>query len=125
MWWLAWMPVKTLYNLVASVIGLATISGSVATTTSADVPGGTKVANSLGATDTTTIVMDGENAPVIKTYEQISDEIKDEDDVLDKIDQMVKGDQPDAENEAPEEYDGPRNPKKRMWEEPVERHDEL
>lgn len=119
------MPVKTLYNLVASFIGLATISGSMATTTSAVVPGGTKGANVPGATDTASIVMDGEDASVMKTYEQISDEMKDEDNVLDKINQMVKGDQPDTQNEAPEEYDGPRNPKKRMWEEPVARRDEL
>lgn len=116
------MPLKTLYNLVASVIGLATISSSVATTTSAITPGGTKVANVPGATDTATIVMDGEDAPVMKTYEQVSEEMKDEDSVLDKINQMVKGDQPDPQNQAAEEYDGPRNPKKRMWE---KGHDEL
>ncbi|EEA19068.1 Protein transport protein sec20 [Talaromyces marneffei ATCC 18224] len=125
MWWLAWMPVKTLYNLVASVIGLATISSSVATTTSVVGTGGTAVANVPGGTDTPTIVMDGENAPVMKTYEQISDDIKDEDSVLDKINEMVKGDQPGTQNEAAEEYDGPRNTKKRMWEESEERRDEL
>lgn len=119
------MPVKTLYNLVASVIGLATISSSVATTTSAVAPGDTKAANVPGATGTASIIMDGEEAPVMKTYEQISDEIKDEDTVLDRIKQMVKGDQPDTQNGPAEEYDGPRNPKKRMWEEPVEGHDEL
>jgi protein transport protein SEC20 len=121
MWWLAWMPVKMLYNLVASFIGLATISSSVATTTSV----GTKIADIPRATDTATIVMDGEDAPVMKTYEQLSDDMKDEDSVLDKINRMVKGNQPDTENEAAEEYDGPRNPKKRMWEEPVEQRDEL
>lgn len=118
------MPVKMLYNLVASIIGLATISGSIATTTSGVASGSTKVTDVPVATNTASIAMDGEEAPVMKTYEQISDEIKDEDSVLDKINQMVRGDQPDAQNEA-EEYDGPRNPKKRMWEEPVEQHDEL
>lgn len=117
------MPVKMLYNLVASVIGLATISGSVATTTSAVAAGGTKVANVPAGTDTATIVMSGEEAPIMKTYEQVSDEMKDEDNVLDKINQMVNGDKADTQDEA--EYDGPRNPKKRMWEEPVEGHDEL
>jgi protein transport protein SEC20 len=115
------MPMKMLYNLVASVIGLATISSSVATT-SAVAPSGTKVADVSGTTGTASIIMDGEEAPVVKTYEQISDEIKEEDSVLGKINQMVKGDQPDTQNEAAEEYDGPRNPKKRMWE---KGHDEL
>lgn len=118
------MPLKMLYNLVASVIGLATVSGSVATTTSAVGAGGTKVIDVPAGTDAATVVIDGEEVPVMKTYEQISDEMKDEDSVLDKIKQMVNGDQSDTQNEA-EEYDGPRNPKKRMWEEPVEQHDEL
>lgn len=119
------MPIKTLYNLVASVIGLATISSSVATTTSAGGAGGTKVADVPGTTGTASMIMDGEEAPVMKTYEQVSEEMKDEDSVLDKINQMVKGDQPDAQNEAAKEYDGPRNPKKRMWEKPMDGHDEL
>lgn len=119
------MPLKTLYNLVASVVGLATISGSVATTNSAVGAGGTQVADIPGATDTATIVMDGEEAPVMKTYEQVSEEMKDEDSVLDKINEMVKGDQPDTQMNEAEEYNGPRNPKKRMWEEHEERHDEL
>lgn len=118
------MPLKMLYNLVASVIGLATISGSVATTTSAVGAGGTIVADIPAGTDAATIVVNGEEAPVVKTYEEISDEMKDEDTVLDKINQMVNGDRSDTQNEG-EEYDGPRNPKKRMWEEPVEQHDEL
>lgn len=115
------MPMKMLYNLVASIIGLATISSSVATT-SAVAPSDTNVANAPGATNTASIIMDGEEAPVMKTYEQVSGEMKDEDSVLDKINQMVKGDQRDTQNEAAEEYDGPRNPKKRMWE---KGHDEL
>lgn len=118
------MPVKMLYNLVASVVGLATISGSVATTTSA-VVSGTQVTTIPGGTETASIVLNGKDAPVMKTYEQISEEIEHEDNVLDKINHMVKGDQPDAQYEPAEEYDGPRNPKKRMWEEPAERRDEL
>ena len=119
------MPVKMLYNLVASVIGLATISSSVATTTSAVVLDGTKIAEVPGATNAATVSIDGEEAPVKKSYDQITDEMKNEDDVLDKINKMVNGDQIDTQSKAPEEYDGPRNPKKRVWEEPMERRDEL
>ncbi|EED12315.1 protein transport membrane glycoprotein Sec20, putative [Talaromyces stipitatus ATCC 10500] len=121
MWWLAWMPVKMIYNVVASVIGLATISESIATTTSA-VISATQVTSLPGETETASIVMDGADAPVMKTYEQVSAETENENSVLDKINHMVKGDQ---QHETAEEYDGPRNTKKRMWEEPVERRDEL
>jgi hypothetical protein len=116
MWWLAWMPVKMIYRTVTSVIGVAT----VASTTSALVSSGTQVATASASapapagTDTATVVMEGKDAPVVATAQET-----DEDSVLETINNIVKED-PDGVHD-----DGERNPKKRMWEEPVARRDEL
>lgn len=133
MWWLAWLPVKTLYNLIASVVGLATIAGTSATITS--VAANVNTAHTYETipprgTEQARVLTNEDEIPVMKTYEQASEDQAHEDGVLEKINQIVKGDnQPNAQQEAEAaEYDGPRNPKKRVWEEEPDssqNHDEL
>ncbi|OKL57609.1 hypothetical protein UA08_07295 [Talaromyces atroroseus] len=92
MWWLAWMPVKMIYRFVASVFGVATFSGSVATTTSALVSGGTQVANAHAGTETATAVIEGKDAPVVVTAQG-----SDEDSVLEEINNIIADEHLDAE----------------------------
>lgn len=115
------MPIKIVYNLIASVIGVATFSGSVATTSA--IISGTQVSTASSATNTATVKMEGEDAPVITGYNPGSEDQVNGDGVIDKINKMVDFDQ--HGDEEAEEYDDPRNSKKRMWEEPVARQDEL
>ncbi|KAH8694055.1 hypothetical protein BGW36DRAFT_418639 [Talaromyces proteolyticus] len=101
MWWLAWMPVRTLYRFFASVLGVAGFSGAVTTTSAI-----------------------GENAPVLETPDSRTGKESEEDNIMKKIGKMA-GKETTSDNERYEDYDGPRNPKKRMWEEDVTRKDEL
>lgn len=107
------MPVKMIYRTVTSVIGVAT----VASTTSALVSSGTQVATASASApapavmDTATVVIEGKDAPVVATAQET-----DEDSVLETINNIVKEEHPDGVHD-----DGERNPKKRMWEEPVAR----
>jgi protein transport protein SEC20 len=121
MWWLAWMPVRTLYRLFASVLGVASVSGAV-TTTSAIVSDTQTSAIPTGTA--ATVSLEGENAPVMETPGSRRDKEEQDDNV---VDQLGKMDSASAghDNEAYEDYDGPRNPKKRTWEEDVTRKDEL
>lgn len=110
------MPIKMVYRLFASVLGVTVFSGSVATTTSAIVSSGsTQVAAATAHTgsDTAKVVLEGEDAPVASI-----DTETEGDDVLDKINNIVEADGPD-------DSEAGQNPKKRMWEEPVGGNDEL
>lgn len=121
MWWLAWMPVRSLYRLFASILGVAGVSGAV-TTTSAIVSGAQ--VSSIPTGTAATVSLEGENAPVMETPGSAQDKVQQDDRMVDKLGKM---DEANAghDNDAYEDYDEPRNPKKRTWEEDVTRKDEL
>lgn len=124
MWWLAWMPVRTLYRIFASVLGVAGVSSAV-TTTSAIVSG--KQTSAIPSGTAATVVLEGENAPVMETPGSRRDKEEQDDSVVEQLGKMAEPDSASAgdDNEGYEDYDGPRNPKKRTWEEDVTRKDEL
>lgn len=118
------MPVRTLYRLFASVLGVAGVSGAV-TTTSAIVSGTQTSAIPTGTA--ATVSLEGENAPVMETPGLAPKKEEQDDRMVEQLGKMGEADSASAghDNDAYEDYDGPRNPKKRTWEEDVTRKDEL
>jgi protein transport protein SEC20 len=128
LWWFAWMPVKLVYRLVVSVIGVAGLSG--AASTSAAIASGTETIGIAG-TNLPPYTSGGGNARGIVDPDPAATAQVDDDSMVERIGKMVEESR-EAETHlagAPfdgyEDYDGPRNPKKRMWEEPVTSKDEL
>jgi hypothetical protein len=118
------MPVRTIYRLFASVLGVAGVSGAV-TTTSAIVSASQ---TSLIPTGTAaTVVLEGEDAPVMESPGSRHDKEEQDESILEGIGKMAEADSASGghDNDVHEDYDGPRNPKKRTWEEDVTRKDEL
>ncbi|CRG88271.1 hypothetical protein PISL3812_05300 [Talaromyces islandicus] len=125
MWWLAWMPVRTIYRLFASALGVAGVSGAV-TTTSAIVSG-TQASVVPTGTAAATVTLEGEDAPIMENPGSRRDKEGQDESMVEQIGKMAEPDSASAGhgNEGYEDYDGPRNPKKRMWEEDITRKDEL
>lgn len=122
------MPMKLVYRFVASVIGVAGLSGTASSASA--IASGTETIGIAG-THVPQYVSGGGSAPSIVDPDTASTAKVDDDSMVERIGKMVEESRAaethhaSASPEGYEYYDGPSNPKKRMWEESVTAKDEL
>jgi hypothetical protein len=113
------MPVKMLYRLTASVIGVAGVTGAVSS--SSAIMSGTATIGipTVAGTDGPRYVVGGGQPPGVLDQDTASDVQPDEDSMVEKIGKIIDESRDAHGMSSGVDQEVPRNTKKRMWEENI------